>query len=38
MAPDRLMSVMSTRFRYREYDGDASNLFNPLEFAVDQHW
>jgi len=35
--PDRLESVMSTRFRYRESDGDASAPISALESAIDQH-
>jgi hypothetical protein len=35
--PDRLESVMSTRFRYRESDGDASAPTSALESAIDQH-
>jgi len=33
----RLQSVMSTRFRYREPDGDASAPTSALETAIDQH-
>lgn len=33
----RLESVMSTRFRYRESDGDASAPVSALETAIDQH-
>jgi hypothetical protein len=38
MGPGRLMSIMSTRYRYREFDGDSSNPSSALEFAIDQHW
>lgn len=34
---DRLESVMSSRFRYRESDGDASAPTSALETAIDQH-
>jgi hypothetical protein len=32
----RLQNVMSTRFRYRESDGDASAPISALESAIDQ--
>lgn len=34
---DRLQSVMSGRFRYREADGDESAASCALESAIDQH-
>ncbi|RXK41316.1 calcium activated cation channel [Tremella mesenterica] len=34
---DRLESVMSTRFRYRDSDGDVSAATSLLETAIDQH-
>jgi hypothetical protein len=34
---DRLDSVMSSRFRYRETDGDVSAPTSALETAIDQH-
>ncbi|WVQ73691.1 hypothetical protein IAR50_003271 [Cryptococcus sp. DSM 104548] len=34
---DRLESVMSTRYRYRESDGDVSAPTSALETAIDQH-
>ncbi|WWD16556.1 hypothetical protein CI109_100983 [Kwoniella shandongensis] len=34
---DRLESVMSTRYRYRESDGDTSAPTSALETAIDQH-
>lgn len=37
LPPDRLESVMSTRFRYRESDGDESAPTSALESAIDQH-
>jgi hypothetical protein len=33
----RLEAVMSTRFRYRESDGDTSAATSALETAIDQH-
>lgn len=33
----RLPSVMSTRFRYIEPDGDISPALSALECAIDQH-
>lgn len=38
MGPDRLNSVMSTRYRYRLFDGNISNPSSALEFAIDDHW
>lgn len=37
LSPDRLDSVMSSRFRYREHDGDISAPTSALETAIDQH-
>lgn len=37
MPAHRLQSVMSTRYRYRERDGDASAPTCALETAIDQH-
>ncbi|WVF67133.1 hypothetical protein IAT40_001878 [Kwoniella sp. CBS 6097] len=37
LAVDRLESVMSTRYRYRESDGDESAPTSALETAIDQH-
>ncbi|KIJ56958.1 hypothetical protein M422DRAFT_23093 [Sphaerobolus stellatus SS14] len=34
--PSRLQSVMSTRYRYREANGDVSTPSSVLEYAVDQ--
>ncbi|WWC60249.1 uncharacterized protein I303_102815 [Kwoniella dejecticola CBS 10117] len=34
---DRLESVMSTRYRYKESDGDDSAPMSALETAIDQH-
>ncbi|KAJ9108163.1 hypothetical protein QFC20_003524 [Naganishia adeliensis] len=36
LSVDRLESVMSTRYRYREEDGDISSTVSALETAVDQ--
>lgn len=36
--PHRLASVMSTRYRHRQRDGDISSLGSALELAIDQHW
>ncbi|KAF8507846.1 calcium activated cation channel [Hysterangium stoloniferum] len=36
IGPDRLNSVMSTRYRYLEADGDPSNPSSALEYAVDR--
>ena len=38
MGPDRLNSIMSTRYRYVQLDGTVSNLSSALEFAIDDHW
>ncbi|KAK8861535.1 hypothetical protein IAR55_002357 [Kwoniella newhampshirensis] len=37
LSVDRLESVMSTRYRYRESDGDTSAPTSALETAIDQH-
>lgn len=36
--PDRITSIMSTRFKYRQIDGDESDMSSALEMAIDQHW
>ena len=36
--PDRLATIMSTRYRHRQVDGDASEMASALEVAIDQHW
>jgi hypothetical protein len=36
--PDNLKSVMSMRYKYRQMDGDESEMSNALELAIDQHW
>lgn len=35
---DRLTTVMSTRYRHLEWDGDNSDLSSALELAIDTHW
>ena len=36
--PDRITTMMSTRYTYREVDGDVSDKISALELAVDSHW
>ena len=36
--PDNIKSVMSMRYKYRQIDGDESEMSNALELAIDQHW
>jgi len=36
--PDRIKTLMSTRFRHRQVDGDESETSSALELAIDQHW
>jgi hypothetical protein len=36
--PDRIKSVMSTRYKHRQIDGEESEICNALEMAIDQHW
>ena len=36
--PDRLGSIMSTRFRRLQPDGDISDLSSALEMAIDSDW
>lgn len=38
MPEERIYAVMSGRFRFTEWDGDASALTSALETAIDQHW
>ena len=38
VAPDRLNSVMSTRYRHLRLDGEMSEMSNALELAIDSHW
>ena len=37
-APDRLTSIMSTRFRHTEMNGETSDLTSALELAIDTNW
>ena len=36
-APDRLNSIMSTRYQYIDWDGEPSDLNSALELAIDTH-
>ena len=36
--PESIKSVMSMRYKYRQIDGDESEMSNALELAIDQHW
>jgi hypothetical protein len=36
--PDRLGSIMSTRFKHLQADGDESDLASALELAIDTYW
>ena len=36
--PNRIGTVMSTRFKHRQIDGDISEMSSALEMAIDQHW
>lgn len=35
---DRINSIMSTRYRHRQLDGDTSEMASALEMAIDSHW
>lgn len=35
--PDRIATIMSTRYQHRQIDGDASEMSSALEVAIDQH-
>lgn len=37
-APDRLYSIMSTRYCHRQVDGDESGVSSALELAIDSQW
>ena len=37
VAPEKLNTLMSTRYRHKEWDGDDSSLSSALELAIDQH-
>ena len=36
--PDKTVSMLSTRFRFKEIDEDISEKASALELAVDSHW
>lgn len=36
--PDKVTSMMSSRFIHREVDGDESEKVSALEMAIDSHW
>jgi hypothetical protein len=36
--PDRLHSLMSTRYKHRQLDGEISEVSSALEMAIDSHW
>jgi hypothetical protein len=36
--PDRLHSIMSTRFRHKQINGEMSEMSSALEMAIDSHW
>ena len=36
--PDNIKSVMSMRYKYRQIDGEESEMSNALELAIDQDW
>ena len=38
LPPDRQSTVMSTRFKHRQIDGDESETSSALEMAIDSHW
>lgn len=38
MEPDSIKSVMSMRYKYRQIDGEESEMSNALELAIDQGW
>jgi len=38
MPQERLAAVMSTRYRFREADGDESAMSSALELAIDSGW
>lgn len=35
--PDRIATIMSTRYQHRQIDGDESEMASALESAIDQH-
>jgi len=36
--PDRVTSIMSTRLKHRQIDGEESDMSSALELAIDSHW
>ena len=36
--PEKIHSMMSTRFSHREMDGDESDRLSAVEVAIDSHW
>ena len=36
--PDRITSMLSTRYTHKEVDGDNSDKTSALEMAIDSHW
>ena len=36
--PDKIRTIMSTRYKHRQVDGDESEMASALEMAIDQHW
>lgn len=37
-SPDRLLAIMSKRYKHIQGDGDVSEMSSALEMAIDQHW
>lgn len=37
-APEKIHTMMSTRFVHREVDGDESDRLSAIELAIDSHW
>ncbi|PPQ66580.1 hypothetical protein CVT26_009480 [Gymnopilus dilepis] len=35
--PDKIRTIMSTRYKHRQVDGDESEMASALEMAIDQH-
>lgn len=38
MPPERISTMMSTRYTFREADGDESSMSSALELAIDTGW
>lgn len=36
--PEKIHSMMSTRFTHREVDGDESDRLSAIELGIDSHW